>query len=131
MSLDLEVLVPEGAVVHARAAAVQAADASGRFGLLPGHEAFVTLLTPCVLASRDEAGHEHYVAADGGVLLLERDAVQVVTREAVAAERLEEVADAAKAMLEERRARERLARTEFSELQTALLRQLREVQGQS
>jgi F-type H+-transporting ATPase subunit epsilon len=131
MSLELEVLVPGGVVIHASVTAVGAADASGRFGLLPGHEAFVTLLTPCVLTYRDQAGRERYAAIDGGVLLLETDHVQIVTREAVAADRLEEVADAAGTMLEARRARERLARTEFVELQTALLRQLREVQKQA
>ena len=39
MSMELEILVPDGVVFHERVTAVQAADASGRFGLLPGHEA--------------------------------------------------------------------------------------------
>jgi F-type H+-transporting ATPase subunit epsilon len=130
MSLDLEILVPDGVVTRARVTALQAADASGRFGLLPGHEAFLTLLAPCVLSYRDGQGQEVYVAVDGGVLLLERDRVKVVSREAVTAARLEEVADAAAAMLEARRQREHLARVEFAELQTTLLRELREVQRQ-
>jgi len=81
-----------------------------------------------VLSYRDEHGCEGFAAADGGVLLLENDHAVVVTREAVAAPRLEEVADAAMEMLEARRLRERLARTEFAELQTTLLRELREVE---
>lgn len=129
MSLELEILVPDGVVLRERVGAVQAGDASGRFGLLPGHEAFVTLLAPCVLTYRDEQSKERFAAVDGGVLLLQGDHVAVVTREAVTAERLEDVAEAASAMLEGRRRRERLARTEFAELQTTLLRQLREVQG--
>jgi hypothetical protein len=52
----------------------------------------------------------------------------VVTRDAVTAERMEDVADVAAAMLETRRLREKTARTEFVELQTVLLRELREVQ---
>jgi F-type H+-transporting ATPase subunit epsilon len=127
VSLELEILVPEGVVVRGRICGLQAADASGRFGILPSHEQFLTLLAPCVLFYRDEEGGDHYAAADGGVLLLEGGKASVVTREAVAADRLDEVADAAAAMLEARRQRERLARTEFTELQTALLRQLREV----
>jgi len=129
MSLELEILVPDGVVVRERVVALQAADASGRFGLRPGHQAFLTLLAPCVLLYRDAGGRERYAAADGGVLLLEGDRVSVVTREAATAERLEEVADAAAAMLEARRQRERAARAEFAELQTSLLRQLREVEG--
>ncbi|HZT80696.1 MAG TPA: hypothetical protein VFA26_10755 [Gemmataceae bacterium] len=128
MSLDLEILVPDSVVLRTRAVSVQAADASGRFGLLPNHEAFVTLLAPCVIVFREEGGRERYAAADGGVLLLEKDQVAVVTREAVVADRLEEVADAAAAMLTARKGQEQLARAEFAELQTALLRELRKVE---
>ncbi len=128
MSLDLEILVPDGVVAHQRVLSVQAADSSGRFGLLPGHESFVTLLAPCVLSYRDEQGREHFAAADGGVLMLQGDHVAIVTREAVTADRLEEVAEAAATMLEARRRHERMARTEFVELQTSLVRELREVE---
>jgi F-type H+-transporting ATPase subunit epsilon len=128
VSLDLEILVPDGVVVQTPVAAVQAADASGRFGLLPGHGAFLTLLTPCLLVYRETSGKEQYAAVDGGVLLLEGRQVSVVTREAVVADRLDEVADAAAAMLRARRAAEQTARAEFAELQFALLRELREVE---
>lgn len=128
MSLDLEILVPDGVAVQARVVSLRAADASGQFGVRPGHEAFLTLLTPCVLSFRDENGRERYAAADGGVLVVAKDHVSVVTREAVIADRLEEVADAAAAMLEARRLHERTARAEFAELQSALLRELRQVE---
>jgi F-type H+-transporting ATPase subunit epsilon len=128
MSLDLEILVPDGVVFHGRVESVQAADASGRFGLLPRHEAFLTLLVPCVLFLRDLDGRERYAAADGGVLLLKGNQVSVVSREAVVADQLEEVARVAAGMLEARRAYERAARAEFAELQTALLHELRQVQ---
>ncbi len=128
MNMELEILVPDGVVVRQRVRSVQATDASGRFGLLPGHEAFLTLLAPCVLSYRDEEGQEHYAAADGGVLLLEGEHLGVVTREAVAADDLDQVASAASAMLEARRRQEQAARTEFGQLQTSLLRELREVE---
>ena len=128
MTLELEILVPDGVLLRQRIRGLRAADATGQFGLWPGHEPFLSLLVPCVLTFRDESDREHYAAADGGVLLLEKERVTVVTREAVTAEQLEEVADAAAAMLKARRSRERAARTEFAELQTTLLRQLREVE---
>jgi F-type H+-transporting ATPase subunit epsilon len=129
MSLELEILVPDGVVLHRRVSSLQATDASGRFGLLPGHQAFLTLLAPCVLVYRDEAGREGYAAADGGILLLEKkDRLFLVTREAVVAERLEDVAAAAAALLAARRAQEKAARAEFTELQTTLLRELRKVE---
>ena len=128
MSFELQILVPDGTVVQTQIASLQAADASGRFGLLPNHEAFLTLLVPCILKYRDSSGHTRYAATDGGVLLMEDNRTSVVTREAVVADRLEEVADAAAAMLATRRAQERGARTEFAELQTSLVRQLRQVE---
>jgi F-type H+-transporting ATPase subunit epsilon len=139
VSLHLEIRVPDSVVLSAAVASVQAQDASGRFGVLPHHEAFLTLLVPCVLSFRpggrggvppidEEDGSERYAAVDGGVLLLEDDAVSIVTREAALAGSLEEVANAASAMLEARRHEERMARTEFAELQTSLLRELHKVE---
>lgn len=124
MTLGLEIVVPDAVVLAARVTGVQAADATGRFGLRPGHEPFVTVLAPSLLVYTDEAGAERYAAVDGGVLLLEGDRVSVVTREAVLADRLEEVAEKAAAILDARRRQERHARAEFDELQTALVRQL-------
>jgi F-type H+-transporting ATPase subunit epsilon len=129
MSMDLEILVPDGVVVKTRIRGLQAADASGRFGIWPGHEAFLTLLVPCVVFYRDADGSDRYAAADGGVLLVEQDHVSLVTREAVVADRLELVADKAAAMLEERRHLEKTAQAEFAELQTSLVRELGKVEG--
>jgi len=124
MSFELEILVPDGTVVQAQVTSLQAADASGRFGLLPHHEAFLTLVAPCILEFRDAEGHTRYVATDDGVLLMEDNRARVVTREAALSDRLEEVADAAAAMLAARRAREKGARAEFGELQASLVREL-------
>ncbi len=128
MSLKLKVLVPDGVALRTRFMSLRAADASGRFGVRTGHESFLTLLVPCVLFFQDEGGHEGYAAADGGLLVVDKDHVSVVTREAVVAGRLEEVADAAARMLAARQRRERTARTEFAELQASLLRELRKVE---
>jgi F-type H+-transporting ATPase subunit epsilon len=128
MSMELEVLAPDGVVLRARARAVRAADASGQFGLWPGHEAFLTVLVPSLLTYWTEDGREHFVAVDGGLLRVEGRTVTVVTRDAAPAERLEEVADAAATMLEERLREERTARAEFAELEALLLRQFGQVE---
>jgi F-type H+-transporting ATPase subunit epsilon len=127
VTLQLEILVPDAVVLIARVNGVQAADATGRFGLRPGHEPFVTVLTPSLLAYTDEAGTERYAAIDGGVLLLEGDRVSVVTREVVLADRIEDVAEKAAEILDARRRAERHARAEFDELRTALVKQLARV----
>ena len=51
-----------------------------------------------------------------------------MTREAVVADRLEEVADAAAVMIAARRTQEEGARTEFAELQASLVHELRRVE---
>ena len=125
MSLEFEILAPQQVALSARVASIQAADATGRFGLLPGHERFLTVLVPCVIRYRLEDGRESYAAVDGGVLLLEGDRVSIATRDAVLAERLDEVADRAAAMLAARKDREQAARAGFAELGRSLLRTIR------
>jgi F-type H+-transporting ATPase subunit epsilon len=131
MTFGLQILVPDAVVLDTRVTAVQAGDATGRFGLRVGHEPFVTALSPSLLVYTDEEGRERYAAVDGGVLLLEGNRVSVVTQEAVLAERLEEVAERAAAILDIRQREERRARAEFHELQTALVKQLAQVGKQT
>jgi len=125
MSLELEILAPDHVVVEDRVVSLQAADASGRFGLRTGHEDFLTVLVPCVVRYEPEASAERFAAVDGGVLLLERGRISIATRDAIVAERIDQVADAAAAMLAARREKEQAARSGFAELETTLLRELR------
>lgn len=122
--LELQIILPDQQVLNVEAASVQAADATGRFGLRPGHEPFVTVLAPSLLVYTTGSGQEKYVAVDGGVLLLESNRVVVATREAVCSDRLEELAERAAAILDRHQAEERQAEAEFHELQAALVRQL-------
>ena len=131
MTLGLEILVPDAVVLSTRVVEVQAADATGRFGLRTGHEPFVTVLAPSLLVYTDEAGRERYAAVDGGVLVLEGDQVSVVTREAILSDSLEDVAVTAAAILDARRRQEEHAQVEFNELETALVRQLARVASRS
>jgi F-type H+-transporting ATPase subunit epsilon len=128
MTLDFEILVPDGVVLQTKIRALQAADASGRFGIWPGHEAFVTVLEPCIVIYRDEHDCEKFAAVDGGTLVLEHGTISIACREAIVAETLDEVADRAGTMLAQRYQAERTARGEFTELQTTLLRQLKKTE---
>ena len=125
MSLELEILAPDRVIVRTQVGSLQAADASGRFGLRIGHEDFLTVLVPCVVRYHAEDGGEMFAAVDGGVLLLEGGRISIVTRDAVVAERLDQVADAAAAMLQARKEKEHAARSGFTELETTLMRELR------
>ena len=122
--LDFEILVPDGIVAQERIASLEAADASGRFGIWPHHEPLFTVLAPCVLVYRLGSGKEQYAAVDGGVLLVEAGRASIVSREALTSSRLDDVADKARALLAARRAQERSTSSAFAELEASLARQL-------
>ena len=124
MSLHLEIVVPDATAAHCEAAEVIGVDATGSFGLLPGHEDFCAALVPSILIYRDQQDQEHYVAVDGGVLILEDDQVSVATREAVPAAEPARVANAVTAMLRARRDEEQEAGRAFRRLVAELLEQL-------
>ena len=71
---------------------VQAEDPSGRFGILPGHEPYLTALVPSILVYRYHDGEgnekEAYFAVRQGILRVTPGAVQVAVRDAYASEEL-------------------------------------------
>ncbi|MGP0069377.1 MAG: F0F1 ATP synthase subunit epsilon [Isosphaeraceae bacterium] len=105
MSLQLETLASDRVLVQDRVISLQAAVASGQFGLRTGHEDVMTVLVLCVVRYQLEPRDERFAAVDGGVLLLERGRISIATRDAVVSERINQVADAATAMLEASRRR--------------------------
>lgn len=63
--------------------AVHAEDASGSFGILPGHADFLTALAVSVVAWRDTDGHVGYCAVRNGILTVSGgNDVAIATREA-------------------------------------------------
>ena len=66
--MKLVIATPLAIVLEAEEVrSVRARDETGSFGILPGHADFLTVLPVSVLAWRDAAGDEHYVALRGGV----------------------------------------------------------------
>ena len=89
--MKLIVTTPTRVVVDREVSYVQAEDRSGRFGLLPGHENFLTALVPSVLIYRSGpggAGREAYVAVRRGILRVTPEGVQVAVRDAHASDDL-------------------------------------------
>jgi F-type H+-transporting ATPase subunit epsilon len=71
------------------AAYVRAEDETGAFGILEGHADFMTVLSISVIAWRDNAGGEHFVAVRGGVMTVsDGSSIEVATRDAVVDESL-------------------------------------------
>lgn len=79
ITTPLEVITDEDGIV-----ALRAEDATGSFGILPGHADFLTSLAICVVSWKSADGTRHFCAVRRGVLSVGggRD-IAIVTREAV------------------------------------------------
>lgn len=104
---------------------VRAEDATGAFGIQPGHTEFVTALAVSVLSYRDTSGAEYHVAVRGGVLHVRGgNVVEIATREAVAGDDLELLQHAVLARFRGHADAEAKARTRAAQLNVALVKNL-------
>lgn len=115
-----DVLLEED-VVH-----VTAEDPSGSLGIRPGHAPLVTPLVQGIITSRRPDGSEHYVAVDGGVLMVSADLVQVVSREAVVSVDLVELESTVLKSFEERTEQDRKTHTAFEKMRLDFMRRVLE-----
>jgi F-type H+-transporting ATPase subunit epsilon len=124
--MKLTVATPERVVVEAEGvAALRAEDATGSFGLRPGHADLLTVLVPTVITWRGGDGAEHYVAVRGGVMTVSGgDRIEVATRQAVAGDDYDVLDAALEAEAAEAREEESRARTEAIGLEGAAVRAL-------
>jgi len=117
---------------------VRAEDASGSFGLWPGHEDFLTVLVLGVLSWRvdggpsggHEAGTWHHAALRGGVLTMHDGCrIQVASREVVLGDDLDRLAHTVLRQMADHQQAEDDARRQARELEIralgGLVRQLR------
>ncbi len=81
--MRLQIVTPLSVIVDEQADSLRAEDASGSFGIRPGHAPFLTALSISILGWKT-AGTERFCALRGGVLTVTGgDRVAVATREAV------------------------------------------------
>jgi F-type H+-transporting ATPase subunit epsilon len=104
-TFDLSVVSADRTLVAEVSDMIIAPGKNGYFGVLAGHEPFLTSLKPGIVLFNDAAGHEQKVAISGG--FLETDGSKVIVL-ADAAERVEEI-DVERAMKALERAKARLA----------------------
>lgn len=104
---------------------VRAEDATGAFGIQPGHTEFVTVLAVSVLSYREASGAERHAALRGGVLRVSGGAaIDVATREATISDDLDVLHRALLAGYRRRAEAEAKARTRATQLNVALVRNL-------
>jgi len=120
ISTPLDVILSADDVEHLRAE-----DASGSFGILPGHADMVTVLATSVVRWRNSAQREHYAAVRGGLLRVSGgDSVAIASREAVLGDDLASLEAAVLTRYRETAAAEQAARSQATRLQTAAIRQI-------
>lgn len=127
MSAPLHLLIatPQRILVDcADVVALRGEDASGCFGLLPGHVDYLTVLQPSVLRWRRAGGELGFCAVRGGVLSLAGGELRVACREGIVGERLDELEARVREAREAQRDSARQARVEHLRLHTRAVRQL-------
>jgi len=103
-----------------------AADSSGQFGILPGHEALVTVLDAGLIRCRHADDRIRFLACAGGVLVCRDNAVRIVSSRFLAGDHAEELTSQLDALLGLEKAEQEADRRSRTQVERALLRRLRE-----
>ncbi len=123
--MRLRITDPMSIVVDREVASVRAEDASGSFGMLPGHADLVTVLEISVLSWRDSSGESGYCALRNGILTVSNGShVEVATREAHVGDALEELEAIVLAGYRAHREAERSSRTAAAKLRMQAIRRM-------
>ncbi|MCB2078644.1 MAG: F0F1 ATP synthase subunit epsilon [Novosphingobium sp.] len=125
-SLRLTIATPARLVIDEETVrSFRAADASGSFGIEPGHADFLTVLPASVVDWRSEDGVWHHCAVRAGVLTVSRGCnLAIAAREAVLADDLKSLEAAVHAARVEEAETNRRARAEQMRFHTYALRQI-------
>ncbi len=127
--MRLRLTTPTDLIVDREVTYVQAEDPSGRFGILPGHENYLTALVPSVLVYRYKEGGracEAYAAVRRGVLRVTGTAVQVAVRDARVSTDLADLEQEVRQSREERATRSYRSTRSLYQMQIAAWRRLLE-----
>jgi len=91
MTMPLQILTPLAVIVDQTALSLRAVDASGSFGILPGHADFLTRLALSVVTWTTPDGAAHFCAVRGGALTVRAGTIAIATREAVTGDDLDQL----------------------------------------
>lgn len=122
--MRLQIVTPLSVVVDEKAESLRAEDASGSFGIRPGHAPFLTALSVSILRWTS-AGLERFCALRGGVLTVtDGSTVAIATREAVAGDDLATLDTEVLARFQSDADEERVEHVETMRLQMDAVRQM-------
>jgi F-type H+-transporting ATPase subunit epsilon len=125
--MKLRITTPLSVMVETDAIVVRAEDASGNFGILPGHADLITALEVSVVSWKTPEGTQPCCAVRGGVLTITKGAlVSIATREAVLGDNL---ATLDRSVLDRFRSEAETERVEHVESTRLQLQALRRMMG--
>jgi F-type H+-transporting ATPase subunit epsilon len=107
-------------------ASLVAADDSGQFGILPGHEPMVTVLAAGLIRCRHDDGRARHLACTGGVLFCRDDHVRIVSGRFLLGERAEELNRQLDELIAGEQAERTAGRQSRAQVDRALMKRLRE-----
>jgi len=120
ITTPLAVVTDEDGIV-----ALRADDASGSFGILPGHADFLTSLAICAVSWKSRDGTRHYCAVRRGVLSVTTGQdIAIVTREAVPGDDLATLDQTVLSRFRADIETERIERVDSTRLQLNAIRQI-------
>jgi len=105
---------------------VLAADDSGQFGILPGHEPLVTAIIAGLIRCRHADGSMRHLACTGGILNCRNDQVQIVSARFLVGEHEEELAAELDRLLSAEHEEHLATQQSRVQVERALLKRLRE-----
>ncbi|SNR63665.1 F0F1 ATP synthase subunit epsilon [Puniceibacterium sediminis] len=122
--MRLRIVTPLSVVVDEEIFSLRAEDASGSFGILPGHAKFLTALAISIVSWQQASG-ERFCAVRGGMLTVTDGAtVAVTTREAVVGEDLATLDSEVLARFQSDADAERVEHVETVQLQLNAIRRM-------
>lgn len=123
--MRLRITSPLALLVDEEVRAVRAEDASGWFGILPGHADFLTRLEISVVSWTRAGGGARHCALRGGVLTVSGGKeTAIATQEGVVGEDLLRLEESVHAAIQERNEAGRAAHTAQTQLQLNAIRQI-------
>ena len=125
--MKLRVFTPVEVVLEADVVHVTVEGPTGSVGVRPGHAPLVTPLVRGILMARSADRRHRYVAVNGGVMIVNDDLVEVVSRQAVAGDDLTHLEDHVLARFEQEDDEDRTNRVAFETMRIDFMRRILEM----
>jgi len=122
--MSLRIMTPLAIVVDQPASSLRANDASGSFGILPGHADFLTRLAVSVVSWTTSEGAARFCAVRGGALTVRAGQIAIATREAVTGDDLGTLDHEVLARFRTEMDEERVEHVETTRLHLSAMRQM-------